>query len=235
MLKFVKYAFRVYIGVILWLNLIICAIAGGVIGNTFSGWGNSYTELGIVIGLVVGALSNIIGGGFIATILNIDENLEQLKNLTIASNVKGTAFIESNLEYTENDGKITITGYRGLLTGVMVIPAEINNVLVTAIGKKAFEGKQLTSITIPDNITVIGNSAFENNTLTDITIGNGVTNIGNFAFLKNQLTNVTVPDSTSFIGQGAFQNNRLTNVTVPSHAHIEWGVFDPGVKIINRA
>ena len=81
MLNFVKTAFRGFIGIILWVNLILCIIAGGVIGNALSGWGTNYTFPGIIIGLLLGLLINIVGGGFVATILNIDKNLEEQKNL----------------------------------------------------------------------------------------------------------------------------------------------------------
>ena len=81
MLEFVKKAFRGFIGIVLWVNLILCTIAGGIIGNALSGWGADYTFLGVIIGLALGLLTNIVGGGFVATILNIDKNLEEQKNL----------------------------------------------------------------------------------------------------------------------------------------------------------
>ena len=81
MLEFVKKAFRGFIGIVLWVNLILCTIAGGIIGNALSGWGANYTVLGVILGLALGLLTNIVGGGFVATILNIDKNLEEQKNL----------------------------------------------------------------------------------------------------------------------------------------------------------
>jgi hypothetical protein len=36
--------------------------------------------IGGIVGLIVGLLINIIGGGLIVTILNMDENLEYLAN-----------------------------------------------------------------------------------------------------------------------------------------------------------
>jgi len=81
MLDFVRKAFRGGFEVILWINLILWAIFGGLIaGNALSNRYGNYTFLGVIIGSVVGLLINIFVGGFISIILNIDENIEQLRN-----------------------------------------------------------------------------------------------------------------------------------------------------------
>jgi len=78
MLNFVRKAFRGGLEAILWINLILWTICGGIAGNALSNWEN-YTFIGVIIGILVGLIVNVIGGGLIATILNIDENLEQLR------------------------------------------------------------------------------------------------------------------------------------------------------------
>jgi RNA polymerase subunit RPABC4/transcription elongation factor Spt4 len=83
MLDFVKGAFRGGINVLLWINLILCTIGGGVAGYYLGGL-ISYSSVGyvfggVLIGIVLGLLTDIIGGGFIVTILSIDENLETIK------------------------------------------------------------------------------------------------------------------------------------------------------------
>ena len=75
MLEFVKKAFRSFLEAILWINLIICVIIGGVFGS-IAGSGAGFA--GVLLGAVVGILINIIGGGLIATLINIDKNIEQL-------------------------------------------------------------------------------------------------------------------------------------------------------------
>jgi hypothetical protein len=91
MLDFVRRAFRNGLAVILWINLILSTIIGGVgfyyltrVGS-YSRHGYSYEAngglvfLGVIIGLAVGLISNILFGGLVATFLNIDENLEYLR------------------------------------------------------------------------------------------------------------------------------------------------------------
>jgi len=129
----------------------------------------------------------------------------------------------SDFEYTENEGKITITGYIGKSKDV-VIPKKINNLSVTAIGSKAFLGvdegidqpksNQLSSVFIPDGVTEIGHLAFFDNELSGVIIPNTVTFIGDGAFSLNKLTNVTIPNSVTSIGHGAFASNQLTGVTI---------------------
>jgi hypothetical protein len=85
MLEFIKKAFRKFLEIILWINLVLSVIVGGVAGNSIGGMisyrgKGGYTFLGILIGLIIGVITDIIMGGFIATILNIDKNLEELKN-----------------------------------------------------------------------------------------------------------------------------------------------------------
>jgi hypothetical protein len=117
-----------------------------------------------------------------------------------------------------------ITGYKGTAKDV-VIPAEINGIPVTSIGR-AFAYKKLTSVVIPDSVTSIGNGAFNGNQLTSITIPDSVTSIGDSAFRGNQLTSVVIPDSVTSIGGWAFGENQLTSVTIPSSVtSIGNGVF----------
>jgi len=129
----------------------------------------------------------------------------------------------SDFEYTENEGKITITRYIGKSKNV-VIPGKINNLSVTAIGNKAFLGvdedtdqpknSQLNSVFIPDGVIEIGHLAFFDNNLSGVIIPDTVTFIGDAAFSLNKLTGIVIPNSVTFIGHGAFASNQLTGVTI---------------------
>ena len=115
MLNFVKTAFRGFFEVILWINLILCAIGGGVFANitysTSKYYGSSgiHPVLGVLIGLVLGIITNIVGGGFIATILNMDENLEKL-NLQCYNNKNSSTEKIHNEKKCEKCGKLFSIG-----------------------------------------------------------------------------------------------------------------------------
>ena len=204
MVKLVKFLFRDFIGIVLWVNLIAFGIAGGIIGNEIASGG---AVTGVFVGLVAGFFANIIGGGFIATVINIDESLEWIKkgmnfeqkddtleeskDDAVRTPMKITKYTSKDgFTYSECNGEITITGYSGGATSV-VIPDRINNLPVTTIGGSSFAGKRLTNVAIPDTITCIEGSAF----------------------YRNKLTEVHIPKSVSDIG---------------------WGAFDFGVKVARR-
>jgi hypothetical protein len=111
MLDFVKRAFRNGIAAILWINLILSTIAGGIIGYSLGrliSYKNAggYTFWGIVIGFICGLLTDIVGGGFITTILNIDEKIEAINNHLLGtgstSNGKSTDINLSSVPHKKN-------------------------------------------------------------------------------------------------------------------------------------
>jgi len=115
--------------------------------------------------------------------------------------------------YFDGTTNLTITGYGlNINQNKIIIPDNIANVPVTAVGDDAFKSRLLSDIIIPDTITSIGNSAFYNNKLTNIDdiIPDSVKKIGNNAFANNQLTSVKISAGVEIIGNDAFAGNRIT-------------------------
>jgi len=79
MLEFIRSVYRVFVLIGFWVFLIVCTIGGGIIGNGMGGYrSDGHPILGGFIGLIIGFVINVLVCGFIATILNMDENLETL-------------------------------------------------------------------------------------------------------------------------------------------------------------
>ena len=124
--------------------------------------------------------------------------------------------------YTNTNGTITITGYKGA-GGSVVIPGTINGLPVTSIGDGALSFinlndqsnltglSNMTSVIIPDSVTNLGEGAFAGcPNLATITIGKGITTIkggaetsswGTFQWCSS-LTRVIIPDNVTNIGDG---------------------------------
>ena len=127
-------------------------------------------------------------------ITELEDTIEMLKK-TIAnlsgetSSTEGTQSpsndqLASKLDFkfTENNGKITITGYTGSSLDITV-PQSINGMPVVAIGDEAFKGAAVRSITLPSSVTEIGWFAFSSCTvLESITIPSSITSVGYGAF-----------------------------------------------------
>jgi hypothetical protein len=73
MLDFVKSAFRGLFVVLLWIIPFGLAIAGCLMGWNTSNSGG-YAFLGLIIGGLAGLIMSIVFGGFVATIIAIEEN-----------------------------------------------------------------------------------------------------------------------------------------------------------------
>jgi hypothetical protein len=128
--------------------------------------------------------------------------------------------LQAQLTFVTNSGAITITGYTGSPTNV-VIPAATNGFPVVNITNSAFQSRYtLTRVTIPNSVTNIGYDAFEGcPSLTNATIGSGVVSIGDQGFMYCAgLLNVVIPNSVTNLGQEAFLGcEGLTNVVLSTN------------------
>ena len=103
----------------------------------------------------------------------------------------------------------------------LVIPARIDGIMVTSIGKQAFAGvESLTSVKFPNSASAIsiGDEAFAGcKNLTDVKLSNSVTSIGSRAFWEcESLTSITISDNVTSLEEGLFAHcSSLESVTIP--------------------
>ncbi len=130
------------------------------------------------------------------------------------------------LTYTKSKGEITITGYDGVKSK-LVIPSEIEGCPVTAIADNAFkENGVITIVSLPDSIKSVGDSAFMKcSALFSVNIPKSVETIGNYAFFNlNFVTEYHFPSTLKSIGAQAFAyNQRLTDVYFEGDVPEKWG------------
>ena len=151
------------------------------------------------------------------------ENIVNLLGYTPSSPADNPQAAASNAQYLTYeilaDGTLEITGISGDYPQDFEIPQEIDEHIITSIGKYAFSDcSNLMSVIIPNSVISIGNNAFEDcSNLTRVTIPNSVTSIDYNAFsCCSSLTSVTIPNSVTRIGDAAFYFcNSLTSVTIP--------------------
>lgn len=116
------------------------------------------------------------------------------------------------------------------VSGDVVIPSVVSNgtrsYTVTGIGVYAFNGRSLTSVTIPATVVRIETSAFQScKSLTNVTFaaGSRLKTIGNHAFNGcSGLTGITIPVTVTSIGNNAFQScTGLTGITFAAGSQLQ--------------
>lgn len=125
--------------------------------------------------------------------------------------------VRAQFTFTTNNGTITITGYTGSDSSV-VIPDMTNGLPVTCIGVSAFYGlSSVTNVTIPNSVTNIDAQAFLDCGLVGITIPDSVISVGTAAFEDCfSLTNLVIGNGVITLGDDAFSNcSGLLNVFIP--------------------
>ena len=128
-------------------------------------------------------------------------------------------------ELIDGGNAVRVTGYAGTGTDLNV-PPRIGGLPVTAIGDRAFEGRGLTSLILPETVTRIGNGAFAENRLARLSLPTGTAYIGSGAFTSNRLRRVVLPRGLVYIGTVAFADNRLSRIEIPAGTeHIGEGAF----------
>ena len=129
--------------------------------------------------------------------------------------------------------KLKLTKCEEETSGHIIIPEKVlhkeTEYTITIIGSEAFEGCNISSITIPNSITKIETLAFNNcNALSSISIPDSITKIEANTFVDcTSLSSITFPNTLKSIGCGAFNNCiSLSSITIPASVKIiEEGAF----------
>jgi hypothetical protein len=130
------------------------------------------------------------------------------------------------IDFTEEGDGLIIAGYTGTDT-MVVVPAEIEGILVRGISLNAFHGnRNITEIVFPDGVTEIPDGMFTYSggafrgcsKLTSVTLPRGLTKIGAGAFAGcTSLTTITMPNTVTEIREGAFSGcSSLVSIIIPN-------------------
>ena len=133
-----------------------------------------------------------------------------------------TEKVYGDFTYINCDDHIEIRGVSSLFREeyafqTIEIPAEIDGLPVTSIGKGAFRGQEFSSVILPNTLTSIQAGGFSNcSNLSGIEFPNSLTTIEASAFFNcPNLTEITFPDSLTSIGNRAFGSSGLKEVHIP--------------------
>ena len=115
-----------------------------------------------------------------------------------------------------NKDEVMITKYTGSDKDVK-IPESYENYKVTVLGRSLFNGKDVTSVEIPDTVKEIQDYAFSSNrNLKSVKLPKNLETIGTNTFFNcASLESIELPASIKEIGVYAFSAAGLKSVTIP--------------------
>lgn len=179
--------------------------------------------------------------------------------MTMSFFAKGEEFKSGDMKFlVKTDGTVELKEYKKA-QGVLTLPSEVSNpktgkeYTITSIGKQAFKGSKLVSITIPNTVTQLGEGCFQSNKsletcnlpesitviprdcfkssgpLKELNYSN-IKDIENGAFLFSKIESLTLLGCVERINSGALSFcEKLTDLNIeygPNPLIFSDGVFD---------
>ena len=93
------------------------------------------------------------------------------------------------------------------ITGCGTVPENSDLVIpegITGIGREAFRGQKLRSVTFPDSLVRIRYGAFSFSGLVSVNFGTGISKIEESAFCGSSVRTAVLPESLAWLGTKAF-------------------------------
>ena len=138
----------------------------------------------------------------------------------VCSYTKSSVATFNGLIFGLNDDQesYSLLSYGNCTDTVIDIPASYNGFPVTKISTGAFQGTNITSVTMPNTIEQIGNRAFyECRSLRSVCLSNSLQTISSECFSTSGLTSVVIPEGVKRISSNAFYYcSGLESVVLPS-------------------
>jgi len=123
----------------------------------------------------------------------------------------------NDFEYSTTENGISITKYSGS-SSFVIVPENINGILVTNIGDNAFrDHKEIKEVIIPDSIVSIGNYAFcECRGLKAIELPDKISFAGDHMLYNCRgIEKISIPSDIEYIGDGFIKNcDQLKYITI---------------------
>lgn len=156
-----------------------------------------------------------------------DTNNAKAPNVTANPNFENFDFsVKVNL-----DGTVAITRHKKIVSGALVLPDEINGMVVSEITGDAFSNCGLTSVVLPRGLKKIGAWAFAFGDFTEFVLPEGLTTICRYAVTGSYLQTVTVPASVTTIEKNAFSSNVDLTLIVEKGSYAETYAKENGLKV----
>ena len=126
---------------------------------------------------------------------------------SVCNYTQSTAVSTDGLLFGLNDDgqSYALISYGTSTETIVDIPSTYNGYPVTKISSGAFQGSNITSVTMPNTIKQIGDRAFYNiRSLTSVVLSNNIEEIPSECFSNTGLTSVVIPDGIKRISDYAF-------------------------------